>query len=185
MVSIAFAQSDEGAAPRQAPMIPYAELMADLPEVPLSQLSDQNISPDGRRALAINPQDWKHCETRNFVLHFIHNYVAKSVGMESEAYFRYITADLGITPTEGNSGKSHIYIFEDTQAWAVFVQAARCSRFGCERRQYHEVACTGYSSSSEPPSLPSPSSPASSPPSAILRRTSVISSTSSQTSRLT
>jgi len=127
MASIGWAQSDSSVDPRQAPMIPYAQLMAEMPEVPLSQLSDQTISANGRRALAIDPQNWKHGETNNFVLHFIHNYVAKSVGLEAEAYFRYITADLGITPEPG--AKCHIYIFEDSQAWQTFVQSAQLEKW--------------------------------------------------------
>ena len=118
-IEIASAQDDSRISDtRQAPLVPYTDLMGDLPEVAFSQLSDQTISPQGRRALAINPQSWKHGETPHFILHFTENFVAKSVAMEAEAHFRYIAADLAITPADGR--KSHIYIFENAGAWELF-----------------------------------------------------------------
>ena len=104
-------------------MVPYTELVQNFPELPFSQLSDQNISIHGRRALAINPQTWKHGETRNFVLHFIQNHIAKGVGMEAEAYFRYIAANIEVASSA--NGKCHIFIFEDAQAWETFLISAR------------------------------------------------------------
>ena len=114
------ALSDNTQAP---PMVPYTELVRDFPDMPFSQLSDQTISAHGRRALAINPQNWKHGETRNFVLHYIQNHVAKEVAMESESYFRYIAADLNLAPSD--SGKNHIFIFEDALAWETFLVTTR------------------------------------------------------------
>ena len=96
--------------------------MGDLPEVPYSELSDRDISPEGRRALAIEAQSWKHAESKNFVLHFNKNFVAKAVAGEAEANLRYVAADLGVQINSGR--KSHIFIFENGVSWGIFLRIA-------------------------------------------------------------
>lgn len=93
--------------------------------VPFDRLSDQNISVDGRRALAIRPGEWKHAETEHFILHFFRTFLAAPVSVEAEFYYRYITADLGAPSQNGaHSGKTHLYLFESRDDWVVFRKSA-------------------------------------------------------------
>ncbi len=103
------------------------EVPFTVPIVPFAQLSDKNITPDGRRALAIRPDEWKHTETPHFVIHFFRTLIAAPVSVEAEFYYRYITADLGITPrdeAEGGTRKTHLYLFETREDWVAFRNAA-------------------------------------------------------------
>ncbi len=55
-----------------------------LVEKPFDELSDQQIDELGRKALAIRPQDWKHAETDNFILHYRRATEARKVAREVE-----------------------------------------------------------------------------------------------------
>jgi len=90
-----------------------------LPELQLSQLSDHAISPLGEAALAINPTQWKHAETANFVYHFIDNFIATPVSVEAEFYYSAIAKELD-RDTSHWERKSHIYIFEKAEDWKAF-----------------------------------------------------------------
>jgi len=96
--------------------------------VSFAQLSDKNITVDGRRALAIRPTEWKHAETEHFVLHFFHAFIAAPVSVEAEFYYRYITTDLEASQQSrtfaGGMGKTHIYLFESREDWVAFRKAA-------------------------------------------------------------
>jgi Peptidase MA superfamily len=94
-----------------------------LPEVEFSQLSQTDPSPLGTKALAIHPEQWKHAETNHFIYHFVHDYVATPVSVEAEFYYRVIAKELGREQEADAVGtKSHIYIFEQPQAWHEFQQ---------------------------------------------------------------
>lgn len=102
--------------------VPYT-----IPCVPFAQLTDKNITVDGRRALAIRPTEWKHTETPHFVIHFFRTFVAAPVTVESEFYYRYIMADLEIHDdgkVAAVAGKTHIYLFETREDWLSFRQVA-------------------------------------------------------------
>jgi hypothetical protein len=109
-----------------------SQTVGDVPltfaSVPFAQLTDKKITVDGRRALAIRPDEWKHAETAHFVLHYFRSFVAAPVSVEAEFYHRYILSDLGIDErsegTATSEGKTHIYLFESRADWVQFRQAA-------------------------------------------------------------
>ena len=110
-----------------APASSALEVPYTIVAVPLERITDQHITLDGRRALAIRPSEWKHSETLHFVLHYFRSSIAAPVSVEAEFYYRYITTDLGVTPQDeaaAGAGKSHIYLFETREDWVAFRQAA-------------------------------------------------------------
>ena len=90
-----------------------------LPEVEFSQLSQQDPNPLGEKALAINPDQWKHGETEHFIYHFVHSYVVTPVSIEAEFHYRVIIKELEREQPAGDI-KSHIYIFERPEDWRQF-----------------------------------------------------------------
>lgn len=96
--------------------------LPEFAEIPLSQVTQQDLSLQGQRALSIRPQEWRHAETPHFVLHFFHSFIAAPVSVEAEFYDRYITADLGLE-SAGSAMKTHLYLFETREDWAVFCQS--------------------------------------------------------------
>jgi hypothetical protein len=90
-----------------------------LPEIEFSRLSQRDPNPLGEKALAINPELWKHAETDHFIYHFEHSYVATPVSVEAEFYYRVIAKELEREQPAGDI-KSHIYIFERPADWAQF-----------------------------------------------------------------
>ena len=90
-----------------------------LQEVEFSQLSQRDPNPLGEKALAINPEQWKHAETDHFVYHFVHSYVATPVSVEAEFYYRVIAKELERDQPPGDT-KSQIYIFERPEQWQQF-----------------------------------------------------------------
>ena len=90
-----------------------------LPEVQFSQLSQRDPSPLGEKALAIHPEQWKHAETEHFIYHFVHGYVATPVSVEAEFHYRFIAKELE-REQPSSEIKSHIYIFESSEAWHEF-----------------------------------------------------------------
>jgi len=107
---------------------PVGDVPLTFVAVPFAQLTDKNITVDGRRALAIRPDEWKHSETPHFVLHYFRTFIAAPVSVEAEFYYRYILNDLGVNdPSAGTGtsvGKTHIYLFESRADWTQFRQAA-------------------------------------------------------------
>lgn len=92
-----------------------------LREVPLGALSDRAFTQLGQAALSIRPNDWKHAETANFVYHYFSSFIAAPVAVEAEFYYRVISKDLGKDTAQWER-KSHIYIFESDEDWAMFQQ---------------------------------------------------------------
>jgi peptidase MA superfamily protein len=90
-----------------------------LPEVEFSQLSQRDPNPLGEKALAINPEQWKHGETDHFIYHFVHSYVVTPVSIEAEFHYRVIARNLERDQPAGDT-KSHIYIFERPEDWRQF-----------------------------------------------------------------
>jgi hypothetical protein len=97
------------------------ENLGSLPELSLSQLSERNFGPLGQAALAIRPTDWKHAETKNFVYHFFHSFIATPVSVEAEFYYGIIAKELEKDTAQWER-KSHIFIFEKPEEWALFQQ---------------------------------------------------------------
>ncbi len=104
---------------------PSARGVLDVPveQKPFAALSDQNISEDGRLALAIRPEMWLHGEIPNFILHFRRITEAKRVALEVQFHLTYVAKVLGAGP-ERYARKSHVYIFEDEKDWQTFVEEA-------------------------------------------------------------
>ncbi|MEP6686599.1 MAG: hypothetical protein ABJB22_07475, partial [Verrucomicrobiota bacterium] len=93
--------------------------LSSLPEIELSQLSQSDPNPLGEKALAINPEQWKHGETEHFIYHFVHSYVVTPVSVEAEFHYRVVAKELERDqPT--TDIKSHIYIFERPEDWQQF-----------------------------------------------------------------
>ena len=91
-----------------------------LVEKPFNQLSDQQIDALGQKALAIRPEDWKHAETDNFILHYRRVTEAKKVAREVEYDIRFVATSLG-AKKEQYQRKSHVFIFEDENEWKDFL----------------------------------------------------------------
>jgi hypothetical protein len=106
-----------------APQQDDSRVVSGLQEVELSKLTDSNISVLGREALAIEPEFWKHAETKNFVYHFFHGSTAGPVSSEAEFYYDVIAKELGKDTAQWEK-KSHIYIFEKQEDWAAFQKKA-------------------------------------------------------------
>jgi hypothetical protein len=90
-----------------------------LREVEFSQLSQRDPNPLAEKALAINPEQWRHAESEHFIYHFVHSYVATPVSVEAEFHYRVIAKELERehAPTDI---KSNIYIFERPEEWREF-----------------------------------------------------------------
>lgn len=92
-----------------------------LPEVEFFHLSQRDPNPLGEKALAINPEQWKHGETEHFIYHFVHSYVATPVSVEAEFHYRVVVKELQRQPPAIQT-KSNIYIFERPEDWRQFQQ---------------------------------------------------------------
>lgn len=111
-------------APRSSPLAPAANLPPPR-EIPIvqkkfEQLTDQNLSADGAKALTINPEKWKHAETDNFVLHYRRATEAQKVAREVEYDLWFVATTLGAT-RDRYQKKSHVYVFEDETEWKEFL----------------------------------------------------------------
>ena len=82
-------------------------------------LANQDAGKDGKIALSIAPEKWKHAETENFILHFRRVTEAQKVAREVEFNLWHVATALGATK-DRYSRKSHVFIFEDEQEWKKF-----------------------------------------------------------------
>jgi hypothetical protein len=95
-----------------------------LPEVDFSRLSQRDPNPLGARALAINPQQWKHGETEHFVYHFVDSFVVTPISVEAEFNYRVVTKELQREQPAANT-KSHLYVFQKPEDWKQFQSAGK------------------------------------------------------------
>ena len=104
---------------------PNAAPSRDIPlvEKKFEQLSNQKISDDGRKALAINPEKWRHAETDNFIVHYRRVTEAQKVVREVEYDLWYVATALNTT-RDKYSRKSHVYVFEDEDEWKKFMEVS-------------------------------------------------------------
>lgn len=102
--------------------MPEGEPPQDVPlmEKPFNQLSNQQIDDWGQKALAIRPDEWKHAETDNFILHYRRVTEAKKVAREVEYDIWFVATSLG-AKKEQYEKKSHVFIFEDDKEWHQFL----------------------------------------------------------------
>jgi len=91
-----------------------------LAPVAFEALSEQTISPLGRKALALEPKKWRHAETDHFVIHFRRATEAQRAVREIE-YTLWFTARLLQAAPERYAKKSHVYIFSGTKEWKTFL----------------------------------------------------------------
>ncbi len=90
-----------------------------LVEKPLEALTNKEMSPDGVRALSIEPAKWRHAETENFILHYRRVTEAQKVAREVEYNLWHVATALGATK-ERYARKSHVFVFEDEEEWKKF-----------------------------------------------------------------
>ena len=90
-----------------------------MPTVDWRDLSDRTVSADGREALQIHRELWKHAETAHFVYHFRSVKEAETVYVHAEAYDGWLKDIFGVQEDRWPA-KSHIYIFEDKTIWEEF-----------------------------------------------------------------
>src|SRR3954468_10698206 len=95
-----------------------------LPEVEFSRVSQRDPNPLGTKALAINPQQWKHGETEHFIYHFVDSFVATAISVEAEFHYRVVAKELRREPPAGQT-KSHVYIFQKPDDWRQFQGAGK------------------------------------------------------------
>jgi hypothetical protein len=99
--------------------LPVTTVVGALPEVEFSNLSQRDPNPLGEKALAINPEQWKHGETEHFIYHFVHSYVVTPISIEAEFHYRAVAKELEREQPPGDT-KAHIYIFERPEDWQQF-----------------------------------------------------------------
>jgi hypothetical protein len=104
-------------------------------EVPLVEkkwedLANHHVSSPGQKALALNPDKWKHAETPNFILHYRRITEAQKVAREIEYDIWFIARTLGAKP-ESYAKRSHVFVFEDEEEWRQFLASTEApSWFG-------------------------------------------------------
>ena len=99
-----------------------------LPEVEFSRLSQRDPNPLGEKALALQPEQWKHGETEHFIYHFGNSHVVTPISVEAEFYYRVIAKELQREQPVGDT-KSHIYVFERPVDWQQFQMAGRLEKW--------------------------------------------------------
>ena len=83
------------------------------------ELSHQQVSEWGEKALRIKKEKWKHVESDHFILHYQIKDVRDRVMKEAEFYYWKIKNDLKLANDLVNH-KSHIFVFEDEARWQQF-----------------------------------------------------------------
>jgi hypothetical protein len=96
-----------------------ATLHAKVPTVEWKNLPDKDISPEGRAALAIDPELWKHAKTEHFVYHFMDEKESETVYIHAEVYYKYIKDFFKIAEDKWTK-RSHIFTFTDKDMWTAF-----------------------------------------------------------------
>ncbi len=90
-----------------------------LVEKKAEQLTAQDNSPLGLKALALAPAKWKHAETDHFIVHYRRVTEAQRVVREIEYTLWFAAQSLGATK-ERYARKSHVYVFQDMKEWVDF-----------------------------------------------------------------
>jgi hypothetical protein len=99
--------------PRNVPLV----------ERPWAQLSERSVTVLGQEALSLKPEQWKHAETENFILHYRRVRDVNAVAREIEFHLWFVAKELGATK-EQYARKSHVYIFKDRAEWQKFLVAS-------------------------------------------------------------
>ncbi len=104
-------------------------LAASIPTLSLDELSDKDMSPDGRAALSESMGSWKHAETAHFVYHFTDEKEAETVTIHAELYYQWVKELFGVTEDPWKK-KSQIFIFQDEKIWGHFNERIQSSLEG-------------------------------------------------------
>ena len=91
-------------------------------------MPNREISPAGEQALALQPAQWRHGETDNFIIHYRSMSDALQVAREIEFDLWYVAQSLGAVP-EQYARKSHVYIFRDEKEWQKFLTETRAAEW--------------------------------------------------------
>jgi hypothetical protein len=87
------------------------------------ELSNRDFAELAKKALAMQPDKWKHAETENFIVHYRRVTEAKKVLREVEFSLWFIANSLGAT-RERYQRKSHVFVFKDEAEWQRFIAGA-------------------------------------------------------------
>jgi hypothetical protein len=85
-----------------------------------SALSDQQLDALGQKALAIKPEQWRHGETPDFIIHYRRVHDALEVAREIEFDLWNVAQTLGAAPAQYQR-KSHVFVFKDEDEWKEFL----------------------------------------------------------------
>ena len=89
------------------------------------QLSDTNISANGRTALAIYARQWRHGETEHFIFHYGRN--GDKIARRAEEFYAEIREFFGGRPDLLAGRKSHIFAMHEPGDWQKFLKTAGMS----------------------------------------------------------
>lgn len=84
-----------------------------------NELSDRDISPQGRAALSVERERWLHSESEHFIYHFRDEKLADTFFVYAEHYYSWIKELFGVE-RDLWSKKWHIFVFEDKTEWEAF-----------------------------------------------------------------
>lgn len=89
-----------------------------------SDLSERDISPQGKTALNLEDTHWYHAETKHFIYHFTSYEDAMQAYYDnSEIYYEWIKQVFGIQKDEWQK-KIHVFVFTDDWKWKRFGERA-------------------------------------------------------------
>jgi hypothetical protein len=87
-------------------------------------LSNRDVSHLGSKALEMNPRNWYHGETEDFIIHYRNFSDALQIAREIEFDLWYVAKTLGAA-REQYAQKSHVYVFQDDKEWRAFITQAK------------------------------------------------------------
>ncbi|MGH7198017.1 MAG: hypothetical protein ACREH5_04660 [Candidatus Omnitrophota bacterium] len=90
-----------------------------IPSLSWQELSDRDISPEGKRALSLDQGRWKHAETEHFVYHYWDEKEAETVYLHAEVYYQWVKKYFGLAQDNWKK-KAHVFVFTDKSVWEKF-----------------------------------------------------------------
>ncbi len=100
-----------------------------IPEISFRELSDKDLSPEGKIALSFQKERWKHAETNHFIYHFTDSKQAETVYIHAEVYYNWIKQLFGVSEDSWKK-KAHIFVFQNPKIWREFLDRAQPSLQG-------------------------------------------------------
>ncbi len=92
---------------------------AEIQSVEWSDLSDKNITAQGKAALTYHKSDWKHAESEHFVYHYTDEKETETVTIHSEVYYKWVKELFGVTEDIWKT-KAHVFVFQNKDDWKDF-----------------------------------------------------------------